>query len=306
MEGPCSVERRLLTGNLKWLHWLVVIRHLILPVGLLTSFKVPSRIGGISAPPQGTLQQSTRLSRGLGGLGGLGRFPEKACFLVPGRASMDHRQNQNPGMGRGGGAFHSMARRRPTDSRPPLPPVASDQRPPLPTARRPPPTTHSTHRSPGTLHCTTGWYLTQRPPPSPLRPPLDSRIHHHHQKIHSFAAAAAASLTFAFCNHPLRKSSLTPVIRLFLFCLVTVVVCCCVVERIREAEELCQFSIPPIAKPSRTPIAYPDHPPILQAQLRQEPHHTPRSSPHESESVAIHHHPDPLGTCISPVCLVSP
>lgn len=130
---------------------------------------------------------------------------------------MDHRQNQNPGMGRGGGAFHSMARRRPTDSRPPLPPVASDQRPPLPTARRPPPTTHSTHRSPGTLHCTTGWYLTQRPPPSPLRPPLDSRIHHHHQKIHSFAAAAAASLTFAFCNHPLRKSSLTPVIRLFLF-----------------------------------------------------------------------------------------
>lgn len=164
MEGPCSVERRLLTGNLKWLHWLVVIRHLVLPVGLLTSFKVPSRIGGISAPPQGTLQQSTRLSRGLGGLG---RFPEKACFLVPGRASMDHRQNQNPGMGRGGGAFHSMARRRPTDSRPPLPPVASDQRPPLPTAHRPPPTTHSTHRSPGTLHCTTGWYLTQRPPSQP-------------------------------------------------------------------------------------------------------------------------------------------
>lgn len=78
MEGPCSVERRLLTGNLKWLHWLVVIRHLILPVGLLTSFKVPSRIGGISAPPQGTLQQSTRLSRGLGGLG---RFPEKAVSL---------------------------------------------------------------------------------------------------------------------------------------------------------------------------------------------------------------------------------
>lgn len=117
------------------------------------------------------------------------------------------------GAGRGCLPFNGPS---PTDRQPPpLPPVASDQRPPLPTAHRPPPTTHSTHRSPGTLHCTTGWYLTQRPPSQPA--PLDSRIHHHHQKIHSFAAAAAASLTFAFCNHPLRKSSLTPVIRLFLF-----------------------------------------------------------------------------------------
>lgn len=117
MEGPCSVERRLLTGNLKWLHWLVVIHHLILPVGLLTSFKVPSRIGGISAPPQETHQQALAFPVGLGGLG---RFPEKACFLVPGRASMDHRQN--PGMRAGRGCQVPFNGPSPTDRQPPLSP----------------------------------------------------------------------------------------------------------------------------------------------------------------------------------------
>lgn len=137
MEGPCSVEKRLLTGNLKWLHWLVVIHHLILPVGLLTSFKVPSRIGGISAPPAGDSPASTRLSRGAWrpwSLSRKGMFPcPWSGFHGPSPKSWDAGGAGVPG------AFQWPVADRPTAAPLPQWPVTSDHHCPPPTAHHHPP-----------------------------------------------------------------------------------------------------------------------------------------------------------------------
>jgi len=77
---------------------------------------------------------------------------------------------------------------------------------------------------------------------------------------------------------------------------------CVVCLEIREAEKLDQIHSA-IAKPTGIPPVA--HPPPSKPSCQE-----PRTSflapsrylqlPHESESVAIHHHPDRLGTCISP------
>lgn len=215
MEGPCSVERRLLTGNLKWLHWLVVIRHLILPVGLLTSFKVPSRIGGILRPRRGLSSKALAFPVALAALAALVAFPKRHVSLS--LVGLPWTIAKIKILGWGGAGVPSI--QWPVADRPtaaplsPQWPVTSDHHCPPPAAHHPqhPPVPRDV-----ALHHRLVFNSTA---PLPARSvllliPAYTTIT---KKIHSFAAAAAASLTFAFCNHPLRKSSLTPVIRLFLF-----------------------------------------------------------------------------------------
>jgi hypothetical protein len=104
-------------------------------VGLLRDFNEPNRIGGHSCAPAGCSPASVRLSRGLG-LAGVVAFPKRHVSLssLVGLPWTIAKSWDDAG---GAGGF-SMARRRPTDSRP-LPPVAS-QWPVTTTAHRLPPT----------------------------------------------------------------------------------------------------------------------------------------------------------------------
>lgn len=115
--SPCSVERRLLTGNLKWLHWLVVIRFLILPVGLLTSFKVPSRIGGILRPRRALSSKALAFPVALAALAALVAFPKRHVSLSwSGFHGPSPKSKSWDGAGRGCLPFNGPS---PTDRQPP-------------------------------------------------------------------------------------------------------------------------------------------------------------------------------------------